>query len=160
MCIRDSLYSGSNPTGMCNTAISGLTITAPNVMFAYGLSTNGGVTTTSPALSVDGKQIAVVESTPTCTSIPLPCNVGSVLHLVKWAAGTPTKTTYSSTIPATVIQAANSSSAANYRSCVATAATPCMYTMTISSSATDTNSAPFIEDVYKRQILRGGTARI
>jgi hypothetical protein len=139
------LYTGSNPTGMCNTAISGITITAPNVMFAYGVSTNGGVTTTSPALSETGTQIAVVESTPTCVNIPAPCNIGSVLHLIKWAAPTVTKTNYSATIPATVIQAANSTTAATYRSCVATTTTPCMWTITISASATDSNSAPFID---------------
>ena len=53
----NQLYTGS-PAGTCAG-------TGPNVMFAYGVSPEGGITSTSPALSEDGKQVAVVETTAT-----------------------------------------------------------------------------------------------
>src|SRR3984957_13761431 len=69
--------------------------TAPNVMFAYGVSVNGGLTTTSTALSEDGTQVAVVESSTAANAASCalvggknPCVAGSYLQLVKWKAVT------------------------------------------------------------------------
>ncbi len=51
----NNLYSGTDPTGTCGTA--------PSVMFAYNVTTvTGGRIVTSPVLSLDGTQIAFVES--------------------------------------------------------------------------------------------------
>jgi len=68
----DNLYSGtSTPTaGLCGDA-------GPTVMFAYDVTTNSGITSTSVTLSEDGTQIAVVENSVS----------GGVLHIVKWFAG-------------------------------------------------------------------------
>src|ERR1700680_1121940 len=63
----DDLYSGTNPTGLC-----GMT---PSVKWAYNVTTlSGGKVTTSPTLSIDGTQVAFVESSGTA----------SVLHVLKW----------------------------------------------------------------------------
>ncbi len=118
-----NLYSGT-PAGICSG-------TGPTVKFAYGISTAQGETTTSPALSEDGTQIAMVESTPSCHAGQTGCTIGSVLHLVKWAnlSGTLAKPV----VPETV-------TAANYRACAA----PCMVNLTV-STLSDSNSAPFID---------------
>lgn len=121
----NQLYTGS-PAGIC-------TGTGPNVMFAYGVSTEGGVTSTSPALSEDGKQIAVVETTATCVGSTGTCAIGSYLELVKWAAVTNAAITGTVKVPTVVTTSA-------YRNCTA----PCMTTLKFSST-TDSNSAPFID---------------
>jgi hypothetical protein len=131
----NQLYTGS-PTGMC-------TGTAPNVMFAYGVSSNGGVTATSPALSEDGTQIAIVESSSTtdaanCALVNKvdPCVAGSYLILVKWLATTGAPITGTVTVPNPVANTA-------YRTCVPTP-NPCMTVVKFSSN-TDSNSAPFVD---------------
>jgi hypothetical protein len=71
----NGLYTGSNGTG----GKCGPTNPGPFVMFAYNTSTvTGGRVRTSPAVSLDGKKIAVVES-GTATS---------VLHVITWASNT------------------------------------------------------------------------
>jgi hypothetical protein len=63
------LYVNAAGTGHCAGA------TAPSFLFAYNASTlTGGVVRNSPALSLDGKKIAFVESTTT----------QSVLHVLTW----------------------------------------------------------------------------
>ena len=63
----DNLYSGTSPTGLCGTA--------PTVLWAYNVTTHtGGTVTTSPQLSLDGKEILFVES----------YSAGSVLHILRW----------------------------------------------------------------------------
>jgi hypothetical protein len=120
-----NLYTGpAKSPGICSG-------TAPTVKFAYGVSTIQGETTTSPGLSVDGTQIAIVESTPSCGTGQTGCVVGSVLHLVKWA-------NLSGTLANPVVP--ENVTAANYRRCIA----PCMTSLTL-SSASDSNSAPFID---------------
>lgn len=119
-----NLYSGSSPAGICPG-------TAPTVKFAYGVSTAQGETTTSPGLSEDGKQIAIVESTPSCQQGQQGCAIGSVLHLVKWSNGT-------GTLNKPVVPEYESPQA--YRGCIA----PCMTSITLSGSP-DSNSAPFID---------------
>ena len=63
----DNLYSGTSPTGLCGTA--------PTVLWAYNVTTHtGGTVTTSPQLSLDGKEILFVES----------YSGGSILHILRW----------------------------------------------------------------------------
>jgi hypothetical protein len=118
-----NLYSGT-PAGICPG-------TGPTVKFAYGVSTTQGETTTSPALSEDGTQIAIVESTSSCQPHQSGCTIGSVLHIIKWKNANGTLA--SPVVPGSV-------AAANYRSCAA----PCMLDLTLSTSP-DSNSAPFID---------------
>jgi hypothetical protein len=67
----NNLYSGAAPAGICGAA--------PTVRFAYNISTvAAGRVSTSPALSLDGKKIAFVES-----------GAGSaIFHVLTWTAGT------------------------------------------------------------------------
>jgi hypothetical protein len=132
-----NLYTGpATAPGLCSG-------TGPTVKFAYGVSTIQGETTTSPGLSEDGTQIAIVESTPTCQTGQTGCVVGSVLHLVKWANSSGTLATPA--VPENVV-------AGNYRRCIA----PCMTTLTL-STASDSNSAPFI-DYFDDMIYVGDDA--
>ena len=66
----NNLYSGTSPAGICGSA--------PTVLFAYNISTvAAGRILNSPALSVDGKKIAFVES-----------GAGtSIFHVLTWTAG-------------------------------------------------------------------------
>jgi hypothetical protein len=77
----NNLYTGTLPTGICGSG-------APTFLFAYNISTVGaGRILTSPALSLDGKKIAFVESG----------NVSgvstSVFHVLTWVAGDGTSAT-------------------------------------------------------------------
>jgi hypothetical protein len=65
----NNLYSGTG--GFCGTG-------DPSVLFAYNTTTAGGRILTSPVLSLDGTQIAFVESSSS----------SSVFHVLKWATGT------------------------------------------------------------------------
>jgi len=68
----NKLYSGS-PAGICGTA--------PNVLFAYSITTAGtGRILTSPVLSLDGKKIAFVESIAGAPG-------SAVFHVLTWTAG-------------------------------------------------------------------------
>ncbi len=66
----NNLYSGTNPAGICGAN--------PTILFAYNVSTVGGKILTSPVLSLDGTQIAFVESVT---------NGASVFHVLTWKAG-------------------------------------------------------------------------
>ena len=112
----DNLYVGA---GACEPA-------KPTVYWAY--NTGAYAVTTSPILSVDGKQIAFIESNGATAS----------LVLIKWAA----ETGESVTAPLTL---ANSASGSAYRSCTPTASTPCMYTIAFTNGDNDTLSAPFYD---------------
>jgi hypothetical protein len=70
----NQLYSGTSPVvGLCGTA--------PNVLFAYNITTAGaGRILTSPVLSLDGKKIAFVESIPGTAP-------SAVFHVLTWTAG-------------------------------------------------------------------------
>lgn len=83
----NNLYVNGAGTGFC----SGLT--DPTVMFAYNTSTAGGGISTSPILSLDGTQIAFVES----VSGGAP---QSIFHVLTWAANQGTIT--DSAAPATM----------------------------------------------------------
>ena len=112
-------------------------------MFAYGVSVNGGLTTTSTALSEDGTQVAVVESSTAANAASCalvggknPCVAGSYLQLVKWKAVTNAPIGGNGTAVTVPTVVSNSA----YRTCTV----PCMTTLKFSTS-TDSNSAPFID---------------
>lgn len=73
----NNLYVNATGTGFCPG-------TAPNVLFAYNITTPAttGKIVTSPILSVDGKKIAFVESLGT----------SAVFHVLTWTAGQGTRT--------------------------------------------------------------------
>jgi hypothetical protein len=84
--------------------------------------------TTSPVISLDGKQIAFIESNGTTASVVL----------IKWAAETGETVTSPKTL-------ANQGSASAYLSCTPSAATPCMYTIAFGNGSDDTFSAPYYD---------------
>lgn len=109
----DNLYSGASPTGLCGGA--------PTVKWAYKVATlTNGKVTTSPVLSLDGTQVAFVESNGSA----------SVLHVLKWldangtvgAPVTPTPVTHTG-------------------GCTV----PCMVNLTYDSSHGTTLSSPFYD---------------
>ena len=109
----NELYSGSSPTGLCGTA--------PNVYWAYNVTTlSGGKVTTSPTLSLDGTAVAFVESNGSA----------SVLHVLKWLAN-------NGTVAAPVTPTA----ATSIGSCTA----PCMVSLEYDSSHGTTLSSPFYD---------------
>jgi len=102
----NKLYSGTGPpVGICGTA--------PNVLFAYNITTAGttGRILTSPVLSLDGKKIAFVESIAGAPG-------SAIFHVLTWTAGQGT---------------------------IAASAAPTMTSLTFSSSASDTFSAPWVD---------------
>jgi hypothetical protein len=113
----DNLYSSCSSDG-----------TVPSEDWAYN---TGGAVTTSPVLSLDGSQVAYVQSNGTTAS----------LVLLKWAANSGTLTA-----PATI----TSESASTYRGCSA----PCYVSLALSGSPNDTFSAPFAD--YDNDIIYVG----
>ena len=104
----NNLYSGTG--GYCGTG-------GPSVFFSYNVSTAGGKILTSPVLSLDGTQIAFVESGTN----------SSIFHVVKWATGTGNGTSAtSSAAPGTGNSATETS-------------------LTYATTATNTRSAPWID---------------
>jgi len=70
----NNLYVNSTGTGFCSG-------TAPNVLFAYNITTvTGGRISTSPVLSEDGTKIAFVESVPGGSP-------QAIFHVLTWAPG-------------------------------------------------------------------------
>jgi len=112
-----NLYSGSAPR-FCNT-------NNPNVNWAYNGSTAGGKVLTSPVISLDGNRIAYVESAAGAT----------VFHVLAWKAGEGTSATAAKT---PTLNGA----------CTGTVAAPtssCLKSVTLSNSATDTLSSPWVD---------------
>jgi hypothetical protein len=107
----DNLYSG------CATGA------VPSTYWAYN---TGGSVITSVTLSLDGSQVAFVQ-TPTTSAI-------ANLVLLKWKATTDGAT---STSPDTINIVSNSA----YPTCTR----PCMTTLAFSGGANDTNSSPFYD---------------
>ena len=105
----NNLYAGTNPTGQCGTQ--------PTVMWAYKLGTAG--TALSPALSIDGKKVAMLE-----TGNPVK------LHVLTWQAGQGTTaiTPYAGTPVDAVI---------SYTTVAGTGCT--------NASAQDSNASPYID---------------
>ncbi len=104
----DNLYSSCSSSGP-----------VPSVSWAYN---TGGAVTTSPALSLDGSQVAYVQSNGTTAS----------LVLLKWVPNSGTLTA-----PGSITQ----ETASNYQACTA----PCYASLPLSGSHNDTFSAPFID---------------
>ncbi len=115
----DKLYSGSTGTGGCGTT------GVPAVYWAYNTATGYSVTT-SPIISLDGTQVAFIESNGSTAS----------LVLIKWAAETGETVSSPKTLT-------NQASGSAYNSCTPTAAAPCMYTIAFANGQDDTFSAPF-----------------
>lgn len=104
----DNLYSSCTPG------------TVPSPYWAYN---TGGTASNSVTLSLDGKQVAFVQSQGTAAS----------LVILKWAA--------SSGAVNTPVNLTTQASAAAYRACTA----PCMYTIAFSGGRNDTNSSPYYD---------------
>lgn len=93
---------------------------AATVYWAYNGSTAGGSVLTSPVISLDGTKIAYVES----------ANNSTVFHILTWASGEGTSATH----------AANPTAVG---ACTGTSS--CLRSLTLSSTATDTLSSPWID---------------
>ncbi len=105
--------------------------TVPSTYWAYNTGTGDSIVT-SPVLSRDGTQVAVVQNVGT----------GAQLVLLKWAAS-------SGTVNSPITLATQAPAA--YRSCSA----PCLLTITFSGAASnDTNSSPFYD--YFNDVLYVG----
>jgi hypothetical protein len=102
---------------------TGCTGTVPLTYWSYN---TGGSVVTSVTLSLDGSQVAFIQ---TPTTVPI-----ANLVLLKWKATTDGAT---STSPDTI----NIVSASAYPTCTA----PCMTTLAFSGGANDTNSSPFYD---------------
>jgi hypothetical protein len=110
-----NLYSGTG--GLCGAN--------PTVNWAYNRSTASGAVLTSPALSLDGKRLAYVESAAGAT----------VFHVLAWNAGEGTAATVA------VTPTLNGA-------CTGTVAIPtssCLKSVTLSAAATDTLSSPWVD---------------
>ena len=118
--------SAANIIAYSNLYAGGCTAPVPSVYWAY--NTGAYAVTTSPIISLDGSQIAFIESNGTTAS----------LVLIKWAA----KTGESVTAPLTLT---NSASNSLYRSCTPNASAPCMFTIAFTNIKNDTLSAPFYD---------------
>jgi len=116
----------ANLVGITNlysgTSPTGLCGTTPTVNWAYRGSTSGGSILTSPAISLDGNRIAYVESGTAAT----------IFHVLTWNTGEGTvarPVAPSSTCSGTVANPTNS----------------CLKTLSLSSTATDTLSSPWVD---------------
>jgi hypothetical protein len=115
----NELYGANIPT---NTGCGSSTINVPTAYWAYNTGT-GEMVSTSPVLSLDGTQVAFVESTGSAAS----------LVLLKWKANS--TTVYSISAPDTL----TATTAASYRGCAA----PCM--VAFSLGADSSYSAPYYD---------------
>lgn len=117
---------------------SGCTGSAPQTYWAYN---TGGPVLTSPVISLDGSQVAFVQSTAGSSG-------QASLVVLKWKAGTGTVGA-----PMTLIEVPNSS----YRACVA----PCMTTVTLRSSGgapVDDRTSSAVPDYINDALYVGGTS--
>jgi hypothetical protein len=113
----NNLYTGASP--QCNSG-------SPWVAFAYNTVTQtGGQIKTSPALSADGTKVAFVESTAG----------GSYFHVLMLPNPIPTPPSQSGSVltPQTPT------------SCTKPTTAGCMTTLSIQTSATDSNSSPWVD---------------
>jgi hypothetical protein len=109
---------------------TGCTGTVPTVYWAY--DTNGGAIMTSVLLSLDGSQLAFVQSTASVAS----------LVVLKWAASTTESASAPDVLPNTA--------ASSYRSCPA----PCMTAIPFSNGANDSGSSVYYD--YGTDVLYVG----
>ncbi len=113
----NNLYTGASPA--CNSG-------SPWVAFAYNTVTQtGGQIKTSPVLSADGTKVAFVEST----------SAGSYFHVLYLP----------NPIPAPPSQSGSVLSPLTPTSCTTPTTAGCMTTLTIETSATNSNSSPWVD---------------
>lgn len=127
----NNLYSGSTPR---------LCLANPTVNFAYNGSTAGGSVLTSPAVSLDGKRIAYVESTAGT----------AIFHVLTWKAAEGASATAAAT---PTLNGA----------CTGTVAAPtssCLKSVTFSTTATDTLSSPWVDYQTDKAFVGGDDGKI
>jgi hypothetical protein len=113
----NNLYTGASPA--CNSG-------SPWVAFAYNTVTQtGGQIKTSPALSADGTKVAFVEST----------SAGSYFHVLYLPSPIPTPPSQSGSVLSPLTPT----------SCTKPTTAGCMTTLTIETSATNSNSSPWVD---------------
>jgi hypothetical protein len=113
----NNLYTGATPA--CNSG-------SPWVAFAYNTVTQtGGQIATSPVLSANGTKVAFVESTST----------GSYFHVLVLPNPIPTPPAQDGTVLSPLTPT----------SCTAPTTAGCMTTLTIETSATNSNSSPWVD---------------
>ena len=97
--------------------------TTPTLLFAYYASTGStaGGLNTSPVLSLDGTQIALIEAAAS----------GAIFHVLKWQAA--------SSVPAFP------NSTASLHDCAVSSAPPCEYSVAYAGTNTATRSSPFVD---------------
>ena len=105
----------------CGTAP---TTAVPSTFWSYNTGV-GAIAQTSPVISLDGTQVAFVQSTTNAAS----------LVLLKWSSSASVGTVGAPT-------ALTAQTLANYRTCTA----PCMAVIPFNGSPDDTNSSPFYDD--------------
>ena len=122
----NDLYAGAG--GLCTTG--------PSVLFAYHTKTDSGLsgTFTSPTLSLDGTQVAYIESGMAGTVPPPP----GVLHILRWKSGD------GGTVGAPVLVTTSVTTGANYVTCKATA-TSCLLSLVFGNASLSTSSEPFYD---------------
>ncbi|MFZ0997741.1 MAG: hypothetical protein WA676_15860 [Candidatus Sulfotelmatobacter sp.] len=113
----NNLYTGASPA--CNSG-------SPWVAFAYNTVTQtGGQIKTSPALSIDGTKVAFVEST----------SAGAYFHVLYLPNPIPTPPSQSGSVLSPLTPT----------SCTTPTTVGCMTTLTIETSATNSNSSPWVD---------------
>jgi hypothetical protein len=113
----NNLYTGASTP--CNSG-------SPWVAFAYNTVTqSGGQIKTSPAISEDGKKVAFVESTSS----------GSYFHVLVLPSPIPTPPAQSGTVLSPLTPS----------TCTTPTTVGCMTSLTIQTSATDSNSSPWVD---------------
>ena len=115
-----------------NQLYSSCGATVPATFWSYNTG-DAAVTQTSPALSLDGTQVAFVQSAGSAAS----------LVLLKWSSTVSVGTIGAPSAPSSVTPA-------NYRTCAA----PCMTLIAFSGSPNDTNSSPYVD--YTNDVLYVG----
>jgi len=116
----NNLYAGPGPSGICPTPLA--PSTQPSVLFAYNTSTTTlGRATRSPALSLDGKKIAFVESNDGFAS-----NY-TAFHVLTWKAG----------------EGGVWNSAAVAGDC--SVGNSCLTTLVLNNTHSDSGSSPFLD---------------
>ncbi|MGH8012456.1 MAG: hypothetical protein ACREQ4_08155, partial [Candidatus Binataceae bacterium] len=114
----NNLYGGPSSTNpLCSKA--------PQALFAYNASTNGGTLNGSPVLSLDGTEIAFVENSP----------AGSVFHVLRWKAGDLNNT--EANFP-------DASNGAKMPTCLSNVL-PCEYSLPLPNSGAASLSSPFVD---------------
>jgi hypothetical protein len=127
----NNLYAGPGPTGICPTPLA--PAIQPSVLFAYNTATTIlGKANQSPALSLDGKKIAFVESNDGFSG-----NY-TAFHVLTWKAGEGTAW----------------NSAAVPGDC--SAGNSCMTTLVLNNTYSDSSSSPFVDYAHDTAYVGDG----